>query len=68
MAEDELDAIAQGRLILGVWGADPGAGDGEPARLVPGEDGALALNGAKVFCSGAGGVERALGGAEELLR
>jgi alkylation response protein AidB-like acyl-CoA dehydrogenase len=65
LAEDELDAIAQGRLILGVWGADPGAGEGEPARLVPGEDGALALSGVKVFCSGAGGVDRALVVARE---
>jgi alkylation response protein AidB-like acyl-CoA dehydrogenase len=60
IADDELDAVAQGRLILGVWGADPLDGEGEPARLVPGEAGALAISGVKVFCSGAGGVDRAI--------
>jgi alkylation response protein AidB-like acyl-CoA dehydrogenase len=60
LPDDELAAIAEGRLILGVWGADPLRGEGEPARLVPGERGALALSGVKVFCSGAGGVDRAL--------
>ncbi|HWF24778.1 MAG TPA: acyl-CoA dehydrogenase family protein [Solirubrobacteraceae bacterium] len=47
--------IAAGDLLLGVWGADPGAGEGEPARL----HGAR-LDGVKTFCSGAGGVQRAL--------
>ena len=55
----ELAAVREGRLRLGVWGADPAAGEGEPARLV--ETGAgLALAGEKVFCSGAGGLQRAL--------
>jgi alkylation response protein AidB-like acyl-CoA dehydrogenase len=44
-----------GALWLGVWGADPGPGEGEPARLRGG-----VLNGVKVFCSGAGGLHRAL--------
>ena len=44
-----------GRLRLGVWGADPAPGEGEPARL-RGDT----LTGVKVFCSGAGGLDRAL--------
>jgi alkylation response protein AidB-like acyl-CoA dehydrogenase len=47
--------VARGELLLGVWGADPGPGEGEPARL-QGER----LDGVKTFCSGAGGVKRAL--------
>jgi hypothetical protein len=38
-----------------VWGADPAPGEGEPARL----DGSR-LVGEKTFCSGAGGLHRAL--------
>ena len=53
----ELAAVREGRLRLGVWGADPGPDDGEPARL---SRDALTLTGAKVFCSGAGGLDRAL--------
>jgi len=30
----ELEAIVAGELLLGVWGADPIPGEGEPARLV----------------------------------
>jgi hypothetical protein len=41
--------------LLGVWGADPVPGEGEPARL---DDGTL--TGVKTFCSGAGGLDRAL--------
>jgi alkylation response protein AidB-like acyl-CoA dehydrogenase len=55
----ELAAVAQGRLRLGVWGADPGPGEGEPARVIVTSDGA-ALEGVKTFCSGAGGLHRAL--------
>jgi alkylation response protein AidB-like acyl-CoA dehydrogenase len=54
---EELARIARGELLLGVWGADPAPGEGPPARVV---DGALALTGVKTFCSGAGGVQRAL--------
>jgi hypothetical protein len=54
----ELAKLDGGRL-LGVWGADPGAGEGPPARIVE-SDGAAALRGAKTFCSGAGGVDAAL--------
>jgi peptidoglycan/xylan/chitin deacetylase (PgdA/CDA1 family)/alkylation response protein AidB-like acyl-CoA dehydrogenase len=56
----ELELIAQGELLLGVWGADPGPGEGAPARIVETAEGKLALNGVKTFCSGAGGVQRAL--------
>ena len=55
----ELAAVREGRLRLGVWGADPAAGEGEPARLADTPAG-LALTGEKVFCSGAGGLQRAL--------
>lgn len=55
----ELEAVASGSLLLGVWGADPVPGEGDPARLVEAGDG-TALEGVKTFCSGAGGVDRAL--------
>jgi alkylation response protein AidB-like acyl-CoA dehydrogenase len=55
----ELEAIAAGKLLLGVWGADPIPGEGEPARLVQDEGGAR-LIGVKAFCSGATGLDRAL--------
>jgi alkylation response protein AidB-like acyl-CoA dehydrogenase len=42
-----------------VWGADPTAGEGPPARIVQTRSGAV-LRGVKTFCSGAGGVQRAL--------
>jgi hypothetical protein len=57
--EAERSAVAGGRVLLGVWGADPEPGEGEPACLRE-ESGALRLYGVKTFCSGAGGVERAL--------
>ena len=55
----DLELVAAGRLRAGVWGADPTAGEGEPAAVVDAPDG-LALRGVKVFCSGAGGLHRAL--------
>ena len=55
----ELEAIAAGKLLLGVWGADPIPGEGEPARLVQVGGGAR-LMGVKTFCSGATGLDRAL--------
>ncbi len=59
LRERELAAVAAGGRLLGVWGADPGPGEGEPARL--GETGGgLVLRGAKTFCSGAGGVDAAM--------
>ena len=35
----ELEAVAAGELRLGVWGADPIPGEGDPARLVERERG-----------------------------
>ena len=55
----ELEAIAAGELLPGVWGADPIPGEGEPARLVEDDDGAK-LVGVKTFCSGSTGLDRAL--------
>ncbi|HEX4437038.1 MAG TPA: hypothetical protein VH061_09600 [Solirubrobacteraceae bacterium] len=57
--QHELDAIRDGRLLLGVWGADPAPGEGPPAQLMRDGD-QLRLRGVKTFCSGAGGVQRAL--------
>src|SRR5918994_7565132 len=59
----ELEAIAAGKLLLGVWGADPIPGEGEPAWLVHDENGAR-LSGVKTFCSGSTSLDRAL----ELVR
>ncbi len=58
----ELAGVAAGELLLGVWGADPAPGEGEPARIerANGAGDGLVLNGVKTFCSGAGGVQRAL--------
>jgi alkylation response protein AidB-like acyl-CoA dehydrogenase len=55
----ELQAIREGHLLLGVWGADPVPGEGSPAKLVR-HGSELVLSGFKTFCSGAGGVQRAL--------
>ncbi|HEY5262162.1 MAG TPA: hypothetical protein VIJ33_08610 [Solirubrobacteraceae bacterium] len=55
----ELTHSHEGTLLLGVWGADPAPGEGPPAQLVHTSNGAV-LRGVKTFCSGAGGVQRAL--------
>jgi alkylation response protein AidB-like acyl-CoA dehydrogenase len=55
----ELEAVAAGELLLGVWGADPIPGEGDPARLVQGSEGTT-LSGVKTFCSGSTGLDRAL--------
>jgi alkylation response protein AidB-like acyl-CoA dehydrogenase len=55
----ELDAVAAGELLLGVWGADPTPGEGQPARLVETVTGPV-LEGVKTFCSGSTGLDRAL--------
>lgn len=55
----ELERVRCGRRLLGVWGADPGPGEGEPARLLD-RDGSPRLEGTKTFCSGAGGIDAAL--------
>ena len=55
LRDAELAAIAAGGRRAGVWGADPVPGEGEPARVAAG-----AMHGTKTFCSGAGGLERAI--------
>ena len=50
-----LDGIDPGDHLLGVWGADPLPQEGTAASI-EGDT----LNGEKVFCSGAGGLDRAL--------
>jgi hypothetical protein len=52
----ELEGNDVAGRLLGVWGAPPGPGEGEPAYLA--DDGTL--HGTKVFCSGAGGLDGAL--------
>lgn len=59
LRSSELARIRADGLLLGVWGADPAAGEGTPAHLAH-AGGALVLRGVKTFCSGAGGVKRAL--------
>jgi alkylation response protein AidB-like acyl-CoA dehydrogenase len=46
-------------LRVGVWGADPRPGEGPPATVVKAGTGEV-LSGVKTFCSGAGGLDRAL--------
>jgi hypothetical protein len=50
-----LAGLEPGERLLGVWGAPPAPGEGEPAYLQDGR-----LYGTKVFCSGAGGLDGAL--------
>ncbi|CAN5212959.1 hypothetical protein BH24ACT23_BH24ACT23_05650 [soil metagenome] len=67
-AQSLFTRVRDEELLLGVWGADPGPDEGEPARIVGnpaaalGNGGAetLRLDGVKTFCSGAGGVDLAL--------
>jgi alkylation response protein AidB-like acyl-CoA dehydrogenase len=54
-----LEEVSAGRRWLGVWGADPKLGEGEPAHIVRAGD-ELTLEGVKTFCSGAGGLHGAL--------
>jgi len=60
LCERELDGVRRGELLFGVWGADPSPGEGAPASIERNEHGEQVLRGVKTFCSGAGGVERAL--------
>lgn len=64
LRREVLDGVARGGLRLGVWGADPGPGEGSPARLA-GVGAARRLEGVKVFCSGAGGLDLALVAARD---
>jgi hypothetical protein len=59
LRDAELAKLESGRRLLGVWGADPGPGEGPPARRVE-AGGSEVLRGVKAFCSGAGGVDAAL--------
>jgi len=59
LRSQEFAQIQEQGLLLGVWGADPAPGEGSPARLERTDRG-LVLRGVKTFCSGAGGVQRAL--------
>ena len=59
LRSEELAAVAAAGRRMGVWGADPLPGQGTPAA-VHGRAGARRISGEKVFCSGAGGVQRAL--------
>jgi hypothetical protein len=59
--ERELSAVIAHRLRVGVWGGDPGPGEGPPATVLPSDTGeGEVLRGVKTFCSGAGGLDRAL--------
>lgn len=55
----ELAAVRAGGLLAGVWGGDPVGGEGSAATVVRAGD-AEVLRGVKTFCSGAGGLQRAL--------
>lgn len=59
LRERELAAVHARRLRAGVWGGDPRPGEGPPAAVVKLSSGE-ALRGVKTFCSGAGGLDRAL--------
>jgi alkylation response protein AidB-like acyl-CoA dehydrogenase len=55
----ELPAIQTGELIVGVWGGEPRPGEGVSATIESSDAGEV-LSGVKTFCSGAGGLDRAL--------
>jgi hypothetical protein len=55
----ELAAVGARQLRAGVWGGDPVPGEGPPATVLS-LDGVDVLRGVKTFCSGAGGLDRAL--------
>jgi hypothetical protein len=59
LRDAELAKLERGDRVLGVWGADPGLGEGPPARIRAGGDAGV-LCGVKTFCSGAGGIDAAL--------
>ncbi len=66
LRERELALVRAGRLRAGVWGGEPRPGEGPSARLLPprphdAAGGVVArLRGVRTFCSGAGGLQRAL--------
>jgi len=59
LRERELPRFAAGELLGGVWGGDPAPGEGERAAVIDTPAGPV-LRGVKTFCSGAGGLDRAL--------
>ena len=59
LQEAELPAIASGTRHVGVWGGDPRPGEG-PAATIERHGAGERLSGVKTFCSGAGGLHRAL--------
>jgi alkylation response protein AidB-like acyl-CoA dehydrogenase len=59
LRDAELDLVRAGRLRVGVWGGNPRPGEGSPATIERSGDGET-LSGVKTFCSGAGGLQRAL--------
>jgi alkylation response protein AidB-like acyl-CoA dehydrogenase len=59
LRDRELRRVSAGELWAGVWGGDPVPGEGPPATIVTAK-GADVLRGVKTFCSGAGGLHRAL--------
>ena len=61
LRDRELAAVRAGRLRVGVWGGDPHPDEGVPAAVrASGSDAGEVLTGVKTFCSGAGGLDRAL--------
>lgn len=57
VAEDDRAVAEAGLVPHGVWGADPHDDEGVPAAI---DRGGATVSGTKVFCSGAGLVDRAL--------
>jgi alkylation response protein AidB-like acyl-CoA dehydrogenase len=60
LAARELEAVRAGELRAGVWGGDPARGEGDRATVLTDDAGGDVLHGVKTFCSGAGGLHRAL--------
>jgi hypothetical protein len=60
LRDRELAAVRAGRLRVGVWGGDPHPREGAPAAVVAAAGSSEVLSGVKTFCSGAGGLDRAL--------
>jgi hypothetical protein len=59
LRDRELAAVGARQLRAGVWGGDPVPAEGPPATVLS-IDGVDVLRGVKTFCSGAGGLDRAL--------
>src|SRR5581483_4674933 len=59
LRDREFAAIHARELRVGVWGGDPRPGEG-PTAAVLGDHDREVLMGVKTFCSGAGGLDRAL--------